>query len=72
MSTKKNIEYLSAAEAAEILHINVRTLANWRCLGIGPAFIRASNGARHGVVLYTRDDVDAFLMEHRVSTTDCK
>lgn len=71
MFTKKNIEYLSTKEAAELLHVDVRTLANWRCKGVGPAFIRASNGVRHGVVLYTRDDIDAYLAKRRVVTADC-
>jgi len=40
---------LTVAEAAGVLRLSVKTLANWRSRGVGPKFCRL--GAR---VLYTR------------------
>lgn len=31
---------LTAAQVAELLHLNIRTLARWRLGGEGPAFLR--------------------------------
>ena len=53
-----------AGEVSELLHVGVRTLANWRSDGKGPAFIRT--GDRHSPVLYREPDVAAWIDSRRV------
>ena len=45
--------------AGRYLHVHARTLANWRCLGKGPPYVRS--GSR---VLYKQEDLDAFIEAH--------
>jgi Helix-turn-helix domain len=47
---------LTAAEAAKYLGKTQKTLANWRVLGIGPAYSRAANR-----VYYKLADLDRFM-----------
>ena len=49
---------LSAEQAGAYLHVNPRTLANWRVLGRGPRYVRTSR------VLYRQADLDAWLDAH--------
>lgn len=58
---------VNATEAAAMLGVSPRTLANWRTQGIGPAFIRI--GAVHSRTLYRLDDLRAWLDANRVETT---
>ena len=55
---------LSAKAAAEYLHLQFRTLANWRSLGKGPRFVRSGSRA-----LYRQADLDAFVAEHTFDHT---
>lgn len=50
---------LTSGQAGEYLHVNPRTLANWRVLGRGPRYVRS--GAR---ALYRLADLDAYLDAH--------
>ncbi|WP_366465307.1 helix-turn-helix domain-containing protein [uncultured Collinsella sp.] len=50
----------STGDAARMLGISAKTLANWRCLGKGPAYIRLGNSSR-AQILYRYDDLDAWL-----------
>lgn len=59
---------VNATEAAAMLGISPRTLANWRTQGIGPAFIRI--GKVHSRTLYRVDDLHAWLDANRVETTE--
>ena len=61
---------VSANEAAAMLGVSSRTLANWRTLGIGPAFVRV--GRVHSRTLYRIDDLAAWLDANRVETTGSK
>lgn len=61
---------VSANEAAAMLGVSSRTLANWRTLGIGPAFVRV--GAVHSRTLYRLDDLNAWLDNNRVETSGSK
>lgn len=61
---------VSANEAAAMLGVSSRTLANWRTLGIGPAFVRV--GAVHSRTLYRLDDLNTWLDNNRVETTGSK
>lgn len=53
--------YLTPAEVAEKLCVNVGTLANWRVVGYGPKFVKFGRK-----VLYAEREVVAFekLSEH--------
>lgn len=53
-----------------MLGVAPRTLANWRTLGIGPAFVRI--GQVHSRTLYRVDDLRAWLDANRVETTASK
>ena len=48
-------EFLTPGEVAALLRRDVRTLANWRYLGVGPAYVKT------GRILYARRDVDAWI-----------
>lgn len=61
---------VAANEAAAMLGVSPRTLANWRTQGIGPAFIRV--GAVHSRTLYRLDDLHAWLERNRVETSASK
>jgi hypothetical protein len=50
---------LTSEQAGEYLHVNPRTLANWRVLGRGPRYVRS--GAR---ALYRLGALDAWLDAH--------
>lgn len=47
----------NTADAARMLGVKPKTLLNWRWAGKGPTPVRVS----HGLVLYRRDDLDAWL-----------
>ena len=47
---------LTSEQAGVYLHIQARTLANWRVLGRGPRYVRSGSRA-----LYRQADLDAFL-----------
>ncbi|MEV4739949.1 helix-turn-helix domain-containing protein [Streptomyces sp. NPDC049555] len=57
---------LTPGELAAEIGVSTRTLANWRVTGrgVGPAFIKLSNG-RGGRVRYRRTDVDQWVAERR-------
>ena len=61
---------VSANEAAAMLGVSSRTLANWRTLGIGPAFVRV--GRVRSRTLYRIDDLNAWLDNNRVETSGSK
>ncbi len=54
-------------EAAHYLGLSVKTLANWRSLGNGPAYVRYGSSGR---VAYRIKDLDAFMAKNRVATTN--
>lgn len=41
-----------------------KTLANWRSLGLGPAYVKYNDGT----VAYLVEDLEAFRRSHRVAT----
>lgn len=51
---------VSSENAAQMLGIGVKTLANWRSLGKGPAYIRLSDSPR-SQVLYLYEDLESWL-----------
>lgn len=52
----EHTKYLLAEQVAEILQRSQSTLANWRCLGQGPAYAKV--GKR---VMYRESDVYDFI-----------
>ncbi len=56
---------LNTEQAAPYAGVEPKTLANWRCRGVGPKFIKMS--ARR--VAYDPDDIEAWKNAHRVSST---
>ena len=51
-------------QAASMLHVNERTLANWRVAGRGPRFVKI--GSR---VCYRASDLQAFIDDNTYSNT---
>lgn len=70
LETITSVLAVSANEAAAMLGVSSRTLANWRAQGIGPAFVRV--GAVHSRTLYRVDDLNTWLDNNRVETTGSK
>ena len=58
--------YLTPEQAAEYLHVSLRTLANWRCSRKGPAFRKHSRTA----VVYVQAELDAWSEGQRVETVN--
>ena len=61
MDTSTGTRLLNQKEAAELLHVSVKTVQRWRHVGCGPHFIRA--GLRK--VLYAEVDLSAWLNSRR-------
>jgi DNA-binding transcriptional MerR regulator len=59
---------LSPEEAAPLIGVEPKTLANWRNLGLGPKFIRTPGKGR-GRVNYDPADIAAWREAHRYSST---
>jgi hypothetical protein len=53
---------LTPENTADILNVSVRTLANWRCMGEGPAYIKIGKSVR-----YALEDVKEFIAKGRVA-----
>lgn len=60
-----NTDLMTPTELAEVLETHERTLANWRTSGRGPQFVKVGANVR-----YRRDDVDRWLDERTVSSTN--
>ena len=56
--TENNPAILAPPEVAAHLKTNINTLANWRCKGIGPNYVKIG-----GKVLYLANDIDAFILK---------
>jgi predicted DNA-binding transcriptional regulator AlpA len=52
---------LSAKDVACLFGINELTLANWRCAGVGPAYIKIGSAVR-----YTRQAIEQYLTEQTI------
>jgi hypothetical protein len=58
-ATANGSTLLTSEQAGECLHVNPRTLANWRYLGRGPRYVRSGSRA-----LYRLADVEQWLDAH--------
>ncbi|HEX3319438.1 MAG TPA: helix-turn-helix domain-containing protein [Terriglobales bacterium] len=56
---------LDPKEASEFIRKPQGTMANWRGMGIGPAYIRCGRSIR-----YAEDDLIAFLEANRVDPSE--
>lgn len=56
---------LTTREASPVVRVSPKTLANWRALGIGPAYTKLSGG-NGGRVRYRLADLQSFLAERRI------
>lgn len=56
-------DLMTPQEVARYLRVDTKTLANWRYLGRGPAYMKDG-----GVVRYTRDAFAAYLSQRTVQT----
>ena len=57
---------LTPKQVAYLLGYTPRSLYNLRQRGTGPAFVRLGGPIR-GKVMYRREDVEAFIVEHIIS-----
>lgn len=55
---------LSTPEAAPFAGVKAKTLENWRCLGLGPKFVRVGR-----LVRYDPDDIQAWRDDRKASST---
>ena len=62
---KMERKYLTPKEVEDMLCIHKGTLANWRCQGRGPAYIKYGRK-----VLYPIGEIEAWLAANRVRTAD--
>ena len=60
--------YLRSAEAAEYMRLSPRTLEDMRRTGNGPKYYKMGPGPKSHV-LYTKEDIDAWLQLRHVSST---
>jgi hypothetical protein len=58
---------LTRAEAAIVLGVEVKTLANWAAIRVGPRFIRLGTGPRP-MVRYRPSDLQAWLRAREIAT----
>ena len=65
----ENRPYMTTAQAADYVSYAASTLEKLRCHGGGPAFLKPIGGRR---VLYRIDDLDAWLLAGRRSSTSAK
>lgn len=59
-------DWLTAREAGKLARVAEKTLANWRSLGIGPAYVKLSPG-RGGRIRYKRHAVLEWLAREQES-----
>ena len=55
---------MTGAELADLLCISTKTLANWRCQGKGPPFLKFGRSVR-----YRKSSVDTWLAANEVAST---
>lgn len=70
VETQVEREYVTAAEAAEYLHVSVETLSTWRSHGGGPEFSKFGESRRgRGRVVYAIEDLRNFVAYRRRAST---
>ena len=62
--------YLSTREAATYLGVSKTFLEHRRLSGGGPPYSKIGGG-RTSLVRYAKEDLDAWMVAHRVTSTSC-
>jgi len=57
---------VSDTEAAPILGLSVQTLRNWRCINVGPRYVRIGDRT----IRYDVGDLERYIAERRVIPRD--
>ena len=65
--TENNCATLAPPEVATRLKTNINTLANWRCKGIGPNYVKIGSK-----VFYLAKDIEAFITANTVECGGAK
>jgi predicted site-specific integrase-resolvase len=62
-------EILSSVDAAKLIGVSAKTLAQWRSLGRGPCYVKTSGdrGSHGGRVVYHLKDIEAYVQRQRVT-----
>jgi hypothetical protein len=66
----ENANLLRPVEAAQLLGVRTKTLANWRCQGVGPAFVKFGAPRGRGAVRYARADLLKWIATHTRPISD--
>jgi predicted site-specific integrase-resolvase len=61
---QSTIRLLIPRAAANLLNVSEKTLANWRCSGFGPPFVRVGR-----LIRYREADLHDFILRNRRSST---
>lgn len=61
----KEIELITSADMAMMLHINPRTLENWRSMGLGPNYVKLGKKA-----FYTAESFNKYVAANIVKTSN--
>ena len=64
ITTSPLIDLLTDDQAAEIAGVKPKTLANWRCQGVGPRFVKIGSTIR-----YTPEDLQSFIKSRTFQST---
>ena len=59
-------EWLTPRQVAARLNVAVGTLANWRCQGIGPRYVKLT-GSPNSPVRYKSAEVEAYMGEQEAA-----
>lgn len=62
---------LTPADAADVLGVALKTLADWRLTGRGPAYVRLGDGLR-APIRYPADVLDDWITAHTVVTAGAR
>lgn len=57
-------DLLSTTEAAPLAGVKAKTLENWRCMGLGPKFVRVGR-----LIRYDPDDIRNWRDQNKASST---
>src|SRR5690348_4697881 len=55
------LNLLNEKDVAAITGLGLGAIRRWRCLGLGPRFVKISGPAKNATVRYRAEDVDAWL-----------
>lgn len=69
-ATEEFLRLITSREAATRLAVSEKTLANWRCEGSGPPFVKISHSeGRAGAIRYSIDELTRWVQERTHTST---